>query len=201
MKKYNEKAIKLYEIAKDYGLEDIAESIKTIYKVKREKQSKPIKEWLDASIYVPFSFYQIIWNIRRNEIAPCVCFTTEKEQKEINNIKQEFHDVIKCNGFKNGDVIAKTENEAYRARAWDDDFFTKIIKDELINNGYKKQKIKNITITTKNCFHLAVREDATLQYCDPCHYYHLYEVFKLGVKTEDAKTWQFNGDTEVWVKD
>lgn len=201
MKKYNEKAIKLYEIARDAGLEDIAESIKTIYKVKKEKQSKPIKEWLDASIYVPFSFYQIIRNIRRNEIAPCVCFTTEKEQKEINNIKQEFHDVIKCNGFKNGDVIAKTENEAYRARAWDDDFFTKIIKDELINNGYKKQKIKNITITTKNCFHLAVREDAALQYCDPCHYYHLYEVFKLGVKTEDAKTWQFNGDTEVWVKD
>lgn len=201
MKKYNEKAIKLYEIARDAGLEDIAESIKTIYKVKKEKQSKPIKEWLDASTYVPFSFYQIIRNIRRNEIAPGVCFTTEKENKEINNIKQEFHDVIKCNGFKNGDVTTKTETEAYRARAWDDDFFTKIIKDELINNGYKKQKIKNITITTKNCFHLVVREDATLQYCDPRHYYHLCEVFKLGVTTEDAKTWQFNGDTEVWVKD
>lgn len=201
MKKYNEKAIKLYEIAKDYGLEDIAESIKTTYKIKREKQSKPIKEWLDALNYVPFSFYQIIWNIRRNEIAPCVCFTTEKEQKEINNIKQEFHDVIKCNGFKNGDVIAKTENEAYRVKVWDDDFFTKIIKDELINNGYKKQKIKNITITTKNCFHLTVREDDALQYFDPCHYYHLYEVFKLGVKAEGAETWQFNGDTEVWVKD
>ena len=201
MKKYNEKAIKLYEIAKDYGLEDIAESIKTIYKVKKEKQSKPIKEWFDASIYVPSSFYQIIWNIRRNEMTPGVFFTTEKEQKEINNIKQEFHDVIKHNGFKNGNIIAKTENEAYKARAWNENFFTKIIKDELIKNGYKKQKIKNITITTKNCFHLTVREDDTLKHFDPCHYYHLYEVFKLGVKTEDAKTWQFNGDTEVWMKD
>lgn len=201
MKKYDEKAIRLYEIAKDYGLKDIAESIKTIYKVKKEKQSKPIKEWLDASKYVPSSFYQIIWNIRRNEIAPCACFTTEKEQKEIDNIRKEFRDVIKHNAFKNGDITVITETAAYRTKVWNNDFFTKIIKDELINNGYKKQKIKNITITTKNCFHLTVREDASLQYYDPCHYYHLYEVFKLGVKTEDAKTWQFNGATEVWVKD
>ena len=82
-----------------------------------------------------------------------------------------------------------------------DDFFIKIIKDELINNGYKKQKIKNITITTKNCFHLAIKEDTALDYSDPCHYYCLYEIFKLGVKTDDAKTWQFDGDTEVWMKD
>lgn len=201
MKKYNEKAIKLYEIAKDSGLEDIAESIKTIYKVKKEKQSKPIKEWLDASDYVPFSFYQIIWSIRRNEIAPCACLTTEKEQKEINKIKKEFHDVIKHNGFKNADVIAKTKNEAYKVKLWNTDFFTKIIKDELIKNGYEKQKIKDITITTKNCFHLAVREDPAMLYFEHCYYFPLCEVFKLGVKIEDAKTWQFNGDTEVWVKD
>lgn len=194
MKKYDEKAIKLYEIAKDYGLEDVAESIKTIYKVKKEKQSKPIKEWLDASDYVPFSFYQRIRNIRRNEIAPCAFFTTEKEQKEINNIKKEFYDVIKHNAFKNGDVIVTTKHTAYQAKVWDHDFFTKIITEELVNNGYKKQKIKDITITTKNCFHLTMKDDPTLQYG-------LYEVFKLGVKTEDAKTWQFNGDTEVWVKD
>ena len=194
MKKYNEKAIKLYEIAKDYGLEDIAESIKTMYKIKKEKQSKPIKEWLDAPNYVPYSFYQRILNIRRNEIAPCAYPTTEKEQKEINNIKKEFHDVIKHNAFKNGDVITTTKNAAHQAKVWDYDFFAKIITDELVNNGYKKQKIKNITITTKNCFHLTMKEDPTLQY-------NLCEVFRLGVKTEGTETWQFNEDTEVWVKD
>ena len=201
MKKYNEEAIKLYEIAKNSGLKDIAESIKTTYKVKREKQSKPIKEWLDASNYVPYNFYQIIWNIRRNEIAPYVCFTTEKEQKEIDNIKKEFHDVIKHNAFKNGDVTAITEVAARREKIWDNDFFTKIIKNELINNGYKKQKIKNITITTKNCFHLTIKEDDAMQYYGPYHCCPLYEVFKLGVKPKDAETWQFNEDTEVWIKD
>ena len=165
MKKYNEEAIKLYEIAKDSGLEDIAESIKTMYKVKREKQSKPIKEWLDASDYVPSSFYQRIRNIRRNEITPYTFFTTEKEQKEINNIKKEFDDVIRHNAFKNGDTIVATKNEACRAKAWDHDFFTKITTDEL-----------------------------ALQYS-------LFEVFRLGGETEDAKTWSFNEDTEVWMKD
>lgn len=194
MKKYNEEAIKLYEIAKDSGLEDIAESIKTMYKVKREKQSKPIKEWLDASDYVPSSFYQRIRNIRRNEITPYTFFTTEKEQKEINNIKKEFDDVIRHNAFKNGDTIVATKNEACRAKAWDHDFFTKITTDELVSNGYKKQKIKNITVTTKNCFHLVMKEDLALQYS-------LFEVFRLGGETEDAKTWSFNEDTEVWMKD
>lgn len=143
-KQYNEMAEKLYNEAKDAGLYDTAENIKTQYKINRKY--KTINEWFKIVIEKDILMLGS-WG------ASYVVRTLIEQLKKLDKIDKETQSLINetfSSFILNGDEKFPSEGDAWAGISVNYEFINDYTRKVLLKLGYRLIPIEKISVNIEN---------------------------------------------------
>lgn len=144
-KQYNETAEKLYNEARDAGLYNVAEIIKTQYKVNR--RYKTLNEWLKTDIEkdcLVLGYWGLSYFIR----------ALIERLKKLDNIDKEAQSLINetfSSFILNGDEEFPSKEEARASISVNYGFVNDYVRKVLPKLGYQRVPIEEISVNIENC--------------------------------------------------